>query len=226
MKISELLDINRIDALIEAAPETVEMTVEEVAALAEAARIKARDRRHLQVLGMATGWPAKYLAAVKVAPYGAPWLAALEVAADRVRRRGIVVLYGKRGNGKTRMAAELCLLGESSCYRTAMRFFLEVRATFRKDSVRSEMDIIEDLVRPALLVLDEMQERGDTPFEHRLLTHVIDARYAAERPTVLIANLTKAELTDSLGPSIVDRARENGKSIEFDWASYRNPTSP
>ena len=94
MKISELLDINRIDALIEAAPESVEMTVEEVAALAEAARIKARDRRHLQVLGMATGWPAKYLAAVKVAPYGAPWLAALEVVQPAVvaAMRCVVVL--------------------------------------------------------------------------------------------------------------------------------------
>lgn len=219
-----MIDFNKFDELIANAPDEIELTPAEIEAVAESKLTAARDRRHYQVLGPHTGWPAKYLAAVKEPPHGEPWLAALEVAADRVRRKGIVVLYGKRGNGKTRMAAELSLLGGSSCYRTAMRFFLEVRSSFRKDSTRSEMDILDELTQPALLVLDEIQERGETAFEDRLLTHIIDARYAAMRPTVLIANLTKAELTDSLGPSIVDRARENGKSIEFNWESYRNNT--
>jgi DNA replication protein DnaC len=218
------IDLNNLDEQIANAPDDIELTPDQIEENAVARRTAARDRRQYQVLGPHTGWPAKYLAAVKVAPHGQPWLDALEVATDRVRRKGIVVLYGKRGNGKTRMAAELSLLGGSSCYRTAMRFFLEVRSSFRKDSTRSEMDILDELTQPALLVLDEIQERGETAFEDRLLTHIIDARYAAMRPTVLIANLTKAELTDSLGPSIVDRARENGKSIEFNWESYRaNP---
>lgn len=191
---------------------------------------KAKDRedelrwQRLNALGPRTGWPAKYLEAVKTPPHGTEWLAAFDVALERVKANGILVLYGNRGGGKTRMAAEIAARSGRSCYRTAMRFFLEVRATYKKDSDRTELEVIDDLSKADLLILDEIQERGETPFEDRLLTHVIDARYAAMKPTILIANLTKSGLAEALGKSIVDRARENGKSIEFTWPSYRqNP---
>jgi len=99
---------------------------------------------------------------------------------------------------------------------------LEIRATFKSDSKKSEMDILDELTKSDLLILDEIQERGETSFENRLLTHVIDVRYSNNRPTIMIANLPKKELAESLGASIIDRARENGKSIEFNWPSYRS----
>lgn len=219
MNPTELL--TNLDALIAAAPEEIPPTPEEIAAAEEDCRIKARDARAWQALGSRTGWPGKYLEAVKTPPHGKEWLHAFDSALERVRLNGIVVLYGKRGGGKTRMAAELAVKVGGSQYRTAMRFFLEVRATFRKDSEKSEMDVIDELTAAPLLILDEIQERGETAFEDRLLTHVIDARYAAMKPTILIANLAKSDLAESLGKSIVDRARENGKSIEFTWESYR-----
>jgi DNA replication protein DnaC len=83
------------------------------------------------------------------------------------------------------------------------------------------LEIIDRMTEPGLLVIDELQERGETAFEDRLLTHLIDARYGAKRPTILIANLSKDELGKSLGPSIVDRASENGRRIDFTWNSYR-----
>lgn len=172
-------------------------------------------------LGQQTGWPEKYYHAVSNAPVGQEWLAGFEKAKKCVDANGILVLHGKRGNGKTRMAAELAVYVGSSRYRTAMRFFLEVRATYKKRSETTELEVMDELIKAKLLILDEIQERGETAFEDRLLTHVIDARYAAMRPTVLIANLAKSELAESLGASIVDRARENGKSIEFNWTSYR-----
>jgi len=211
----------RFGAMIETAPEEVPRTEEEIAAERQRAEIVDLDRRQRLALGKSTGWPEKYLLAVRTPPNGREWLAAFPVAAERVRKNGIVVLYGKRGCGKTRMAAELAVMAGGSRYRTAMRFFLEVRATFRKGSEKSEMDILDDLTATPLLVLDEIQERGETAFEDRLLTHLIDARYSAMKPTVMIANLTKPELAESLGASIVDRARENGKSIEFNWPSFR-----
>lgn len=210
-----------LDDLIANAPEEIPATPEEIAAATELERIRIRDARAWQAVGGRTGWPVKYLDAVKTSPHGEEWLKAYEAAKERVLLNGIVVLYGKRGGGKTRMAAELAVMTGSSRYRTAMRFFLEVRATFRKDSEKSEMDVIDDLAKADLLILDEIQERGETGFEDRLLTHIIDARYAAMKPTILIANLAKSDLAESLGKSIVDRARENGKSIEFTWPSYR-----
>jgi hypothetical protein len=213
------IDLNNLEALIAAAPEGP--TEADLQAAAQVEQERAIDQRRRFALGSRTGWPPKYLEAVKQKPHGEPWLAAQELAWDRVRKNGIVVFHGKRGGGKTRMAAELAVRVGGSRYRTAMRFFLEVRATFRKGSDRSEMEVIDELAQADLLILDEIQERGETPFEDRLLTHVIDARYAAMKPTIMIANLTKQELAQALGDSIVSRATENGTSIEFNWPSYR-----
>ena len=52
--------------------------------------------------------------------------------------------------------------------------------------------------------------------------NLIDKRYASGRATIIIANLTRKQIFDALGDSIIDRARENGKSIEFNWPSYRS----
>lgn len=209
--------LSGFDALIAAAPE-------------ERERDGARECDRMDSKGWAlravTGWPDRYRDAVETPPHGEEWLAAFEIAKEAVKKGGIVVFYGKRGGGKTRMAAELAVISGFSRYRTAMRFFLTVRATFRKDSEKTELEIIDELATTPLLVLDEIQERGETSFEDRLLTHVIDARYAANLPTILIANLTKKELAASLGASIVSRAQENGKSIEFTWDSYRKQPTP
>jgi DNA replication protein DnaC len=181
----------------------------------------------------AFGWPDRYLEPLEN-PQGGEWLAGFALAAPVIEKGGILILHGKRGTGKTQMAAEIArskrfpfdaVTGlewkRSAHYQTAMRFFLTVRATFKKGSDKTELEIIDRMTEPGLLVIDELQERGETAFEDRLLTHLIDARYGAKRPTILIANLSKDELGKSLGPSIVDRASENGRRIDFTWNSYR-----
>jgi DNA replication protein DnaC len=183
----------------------------------------------------AFGWPDRYLEPLDN-PQGGEWLAGIALSAPVIEQSGILILHGKRGTGKTQMAAEIARAKRfpldagtkadpkrSAHYQTAMRFFLTVRATFKKGSDKTELEIIDRMTEPGLLVIDELQERGETAFEDRLLTHLIDARYGAKRPTILIANLTKDELGKSLGPSIVDRIRENGRCIDFTWNSYRRP---
>jgi DNA replication protein DnaC len=183
----------------------------------------------------AFGWPDRYLDPLET-PEGGEWLAGIALAAPVIQSGGILILHGKRGTGKTQMAAELARMKQfphdhgtqsdprrSAHYQTAMRFFLTVRATFKKGSDKTELEVIDRMTEPGLLVIDELQERGETAFEDRLLTHLIDARYGAKRPTILIANLTKEELAKSLGPSIVDRIHENGRRIDFTWNSYRRP---
>jgi len=183
----------------------------------------------------AFGWPDRYLEPLENLQ-GGEWLAGIALSAPIIEQGGILILHGKRGTGKTQMAAEIARSKRfpfdaangperkrSAHYQTAMRFFLTVRATFKKGSDKTELEIIDRMTEPGLLVIDELQERGETAFEDRLLTHLIDARYGAKRPTILIANLTKEQLGPALGPSIVDRASENGRRIDFTWNSYRRP---
>jgi DNA replication protein DnaC len=102
-----------------------------------------------------------------------------------------------------------------------MALFLRIRATFDKGATETENDIVRELSRTKLLVIDELQERSESAWENRLLTHIIDKRYGDERPTLLISNLTAAELTASLGDSITDRMRQGGGMIEITGQSHR-----
>jgi hypothetical protein len=223
--------IGRLDALIEATPDDKGSD--------DSAGAPA-PRRKWHPIHVSDGWPDRYTGELDD-PEGGEWKASFAMLAPVIERGGIALLHGKRGAGKTRMAAEIARSGHfphdrtagskltggpvepkrTAVYRTAMGFFLDVRATYKKDSQETERDVIAALTRPGLLVIDELQERGETAFENRLLTHLVDARYGAMRPTIIIANLTATELGETLGPSIVDRVQEDGKRIEFTWNSYR-----
>ena len=190
------------------------------------------------------GWGKRYCENIEL--HGERWFAAMANAATVVASGGIVALIGGRGPGKTQMAAEIAKSGlfpidhdertiingcritsdrKTAIYRRAIDLFLELREAAQRDSKTSEKKVLDKLAAPGLLVIDEFQERGETEWENRIINNLIDKRYSAGRPTIIIANLTRTDLFAALGDSITDRARENGKSIEFDWPSFRKPRS-
>ncbi len=180
------------------------------------------------------GFPKRYENAPECAGEG--WLAHYASARPVIESGGILVLYGGHGTGKTRMAYEIAknvtppratykrgglIMDLPSIYTTAVHLFMEIRDTFRRDSDTSEKGIIKELSDAALLVIDEIQERGETPFEDRKLTQIIDARYMDEKPTILISNHSRENFAKTLSPAVLDRIRENGKGLHFNWQSYR-----
>lgn len=135
-------------------------------------------------------------------------------------------LLGKRGTGKTQMAVELIRhttleLGKPAQFCSAMDFFLEIKSTFGKNSEEDERQVIARFARFELLVMDEFQERGETEWEDRILTHLIDKRYGDQKSTLLIANLGKAEFLKAIGASAKSRMEETGGIIECGWDSFR-----
>jgi DNA replication protein DnaC len=207
----------------------------------------APDEPHLPEEPVLRGDPAPMSLIDQIAPcvafeslYGFPSRYAEELENDRwfdtfrkakgvVERGGNVMLCGARGGGKTRMAYELARRAvlprdrskPQRIFKTAMRIFVEIRSTYRRDSKESELEIMDRLETCRLLVVDELQERGETDFECQKLTSIIDARYRHKLPTILIANLTPEDFSKTLGPSICDRCNENGGVLEFSWPSFR-----
>lgn len=185
------------------------------------------------------GWGSKYIPEIELTGEG--WLLAYAEALPIIESGGLVAMVGKRGPGKTQMAAEIARGGrwpvdkgehvggfsgatvyrKTALYRRAMDIFLDLRDASKNHVKSSEKEVLAKLESVGLLVIDEFQERGESEWENRMMKNLFDKRYAGNRPTIVIANLTRKELFDSLGNSIVDRARENGKSIEFNWGSYR-----
>lgn len=122
------------------------------------------------------------------------------------------------------MAVELIRHGcwnlRSCLYAKTLDFFLDLRGTYQKDA-ESEGTALDRFMRPDLLVLDEAGVRGETDFENRMLTHLIDHRYDGIKDTLLISNQRPDEFAKSIGPSISDRLRECGGIIECTWSSFR-----
>jgi len=151
--------------------------------------------------------------------------AAYREMCDAVNNGETVVLLGKRGTGKTAMAA--CLLrewayrGVDVCFVEAADLFSEFRETFRDESEVSELDLLDGYVCMVCLVIDEAQERGHTEYEDRMLTRLVNKRYGAMRGTVIITNESREAASVSLGASVVSRIREAGKVIECEWDSFR-----
>jgi DNA replication protein DnaC len=203
----------RLEAMVAAAPEAEDSISSDDAAprnIRQATGVPARYRQE---------WPR---------PKDGEWPVNFRKIMARVDNGGIVALIGPRGTGKTRLACEAIrnYAPESASYVTAMGLFLRIRSTFGKKAGESESDIERELTSARLLVLDEVQERGGSAWEDRLLTHIIDVRYGAMKPTIILANLLEDAIAAQLGDSIVSRMQETGGVLAITGPSHRlNPTT-
>jgi hypothetical protein len=152
-----------------------------------------------------------------------PWDIKLKALNERLGTGILVALLGIRGCGKTQMAVELirhtCSRLKPACYTTAMEIFVALRDSYKLQE--SEQQVLRRYQSPALLVIDEIQERGETAWEDRLLTAIIDYRYSQMRDTVLISNQTELEFKKSMGTSVSSRMTETGGIAECNWPSFR-----
>jgi DNA replication protein DnaC len=138
---------------------------------------------------------------------------------------------GTTGTGKTHLAVGLLrhVLGKGGTgrYTTLSNMLGRIKATFSKDGPEKEHDVIRDLTRCDLLVIDEIGRGTESNYETSQLFRVLDERYMNQRPTLLVSNLSPAGLKQQLGDAALDRLRHNGGSIlNFDWGSHRSPKKP
>jgi DNA replication protein DnaC len=145
----------------------------------------------------------------------------------------LVALLGPSGTGKTQLSVSViqksCYLHLKCRYVKIADLFRDVRRSYvpveRGEAGISEAQIVSNWVAYDLLVLDEVHQRGETSAENNLLINILDSRYDARRPTILIANQDKKEFAACVGDSIISRIHETGEAIICDWPSFRKPGS-
>ena len=77
-------------------------------------------------------------------------------------------------------------------------------------------------VNPSLPAIDEISELVCGDLNRALFVRLLDKRYAACRPTLLVGNLGRDEYESVVGSSIASRTSEGGGGVEFrDWPSFR-----
>lgn len=143
------------------------------------------------------------------------------------RERGTSLIFtGSPGTGKTHLA---CAIGSalmeghlaSVAFGTVLELLRSIKDTYRKDSARTETEALRELLSYDLLIVDEIGAQLGTEHEKILLFELLNGRYSDCRPTILLSNLNAADLEGYLGQRVMDRYRECGAVIAFDWASHR-----
>ena len=135
-----------------------------------------------------------------------------------------LVLCGTPGTGKGHLAAAIMRArldagASGDRWLTAASFFRAYHAAY-DDGANAA--VVRHYARRPLLVLDEMG-LGAIPRDGEVaLSELFDARWNAQRPTVIISNLTPAVLCrDWLGARVSDRLNERSAVLWMAWKSFR-----
>ena len=132
----------------------------------------------------------------------------------------VLILLGAKGLGKTH-------LGSAIIRNCGGRFISIEELIFKYESVqdfhaKTNREELMDLYSSTkMLVIDEIGRSMQQEKENALLNYILRRRYENMLPTVLISNLSKAELLKKLGEAVLDRLKETCISVEFDGESYR-----
>lgn len=146
--------------------------------------------------------------------------------AENVRKGAGLVLAGMPGTGKSHLAAAAlqAIITRDVRYLTCMDLIRVIRDTWRKDSAKSETQVLQYLERLDLLVIDEVGVQYGTDGEQTILFDVLDRRYREVKPTILLTNQDKEGFKKFIGERTFDRLLETCRWVPFDWPSYR-PTA-
>lgn len=155
-------------------------------------------------------------------------------AFDSQSRQGrSLVLAGGPGTGKTHLAAAIGqhVIREfqgAVLFGTVSQALRRIKDTYRKDSEQTESDVLQTMTDCDLLILDEIGAQIGSEHEKQLMFEILNERYQGMRSTILISNLNATELETFLGHRVMDRYRECGVVLAFDWASHRGtkPNQP
>ncbi len=145
---------------------------------------------------------------------------------DNLQAGRCLVLCGTVGSGKTLLASAilyaLASKGAKVLYITVAELLRMLRSSWGDRAKESEVEILDRLSRLDLLVLDEVGVQYGSEAEKVQLFDVINGRYNAVRPTIVISNLDIAGITAYLGERAVDRLCENGgRMLVFTGKSWR-----
>lgn len=147
-----------------------------------------------------------------------------ETFASDFRGMGLLFL-GNSGTGKNHLAAaiinKIIRDGKTALMLKAIKLFRAVKESWDKKATTSESQIIDSCVAPDLLVIDEVGVQVGSDTEMRIISEIIDDRYENYKPSILIGNITIDELKDLVGTRVVERFKEGGRVVVFNWESYR-----
>lgn len=136
-----------------------------------------------------------------------------------------MILAGKVGTGKTALA---CLIGLTWLerglrvkFRSMQDFLTEIKATFADGAARSEGEILKDLARYDLLILDDLGAERDTDWGRATVRHLIETCYNETTTIVGTTNLPPMQIEEAYQGRTYSRLREMAAFWPLNGKCYR-----
>jgi len=138
-------------------------------------------------------------------------------------------IFGPNGTGKSYMA---CAIAQDVIRQLHRALFMPspvLKTAWATDKVHYESDLDGTVTfRQAateweLLILDDLGREwsGRTGYAQAVVDEVLRARYYAELPTIITANMTTAEFGELYGEAALDLLHEDTTFVPFDGVSRR-----
>lgn len=138
-----------------------------------------------------------------------------------------LVFCGTTGTGKTHLSAALSFyliekFQTKILYTKAFDVLREVKDTYNRKAEKTFSSVQKKHTEVDLLIIDEVGVQFGTDTEKQILFEIVNERYENMKPTILVTNLSLANLKDFAGDRVIDRMKENGgKVIVFSGESFR-----
>src|SRR5699024_9856096 len=114
-------------------------------------------------------------------------------------------------------------MGDTAMFTHVLEY---TRAIKQSWADRNEPEVIQQFVNPDLLVIDEVGHQYGSDAERLMLFDLINARYMAAKPMILITNRELNGLREYLDERAQDRlCGGGGTELAFDWISQRKERS-
>ena len=137
-----------------------------------------------------------------------------------------VILFGSAGSGKTHLLVALTKTaieaGLTIEWVNGQDLFARFRAAI--DGGESESQIIKVMVKPDVLVLDDLLPPGGalSDYQSSMVYRIVDSRYRNCKPTWATMNVADGtEAERGMGAQVVDRLRHGATTLFCNWPSYR-----
>lgn len=149
----------------------------------------------------------------------------VETFDERANKDGSSLIFsGAVGTGKGHLSAAILqalLPRHVGAYMTISELIRLIRDTWGASATKTESQVIAELARLPLLVVDEIGVQRGSADEHNLFFEIMDRRYRDMRPSILMTNQDGPGLKAFIGDRVYDRMTEVAKWVSFDWESFR-----
>ena len=137
---------------------------------------------------------------------------------------GLYINSGTKGSGKTRLAVSIAneLIyehGMSVKFATSMKIINEIRATWDNDSEYSESELLNQLSRAQVLIIDDFGTEQAKAWINEKFYSIINERYINKKITIFTSNYALSDL--QCDERITNRIEEMTLPVVFPEESVR-----